>query len=58
MLNSQGPVSGTKFKTHENFNLYTTSKCEVFDHEIEIKFRGPFKEVTKIYIRDNFHPVM
>ena len=27
----RGPVSGMKFKTHENFNLCTKSKCEVFE---------------------------
>ena len=27
----RGPVSGTKVKTHDNFNLCTTYKCEVFD---------------------------
>ena len=28
--NFRGPVSGTQFKTHENFYLCTTAKCKVF----------------------------
>ena len=27
----RGPVSGTKIKTHENVNLCTMAKCEVFE---------------------------